>query len=150
MGYAWHGSSGYSIAGMFDYQDYGQHVVTENDLTSFVFEAFHNGSSMGGFNGAGYISTFLYENGADYVSTLWQNWNYGGASMGFGCAVGFCALTENGQYIAASKTGWGLFVKPSHIAAEPKPGTVALPEPATLGLLLAGLAAFGLRRRVRD
>ncbi len=135
---SWSGSNGYSLAGMFSYQDDGQRRVRVGDLLSFMIEGFKNGNSMGVWSGQ--PDFFLFKPSDLRVTSLGQNWNLGGDGVGFGCLFTGCGLSKDGSIKWKSVS---LFSK---IGVTPK--SVALSEPAGLALILAGLAAFGLRRWV--
>ena len=143
MGYnvAWQGSSGYSLSGMFSYEDTGQQTVRARDLTSFMIEGFRGGDSIGSFSGR--PGLFFYSAGASHMNPLLQAWNTGGPAVGFGCLLTGCGMSHDQRMLWHSITGG------TTISVTPKLAQEALPEPATLGLILAGLAAFGLRRRAR-
>ena len=143
MGYniAWNGSNGYSLAGMFSYTDSGQRHVTAADLTSFMIEGFRKGESIGAWSGN--PGAFLYRAGSNHLNPFLQAWNMSGPGVGFGCLFIGCGLANDSDIIWKSAAFGGLSVTP-------KTAQAALPEPATLGLIFAGLAAFGLRRRLRS
>jgi len=144
MGYniSWQGSNQYSMAGMFSFVDSGQNVVSAHDLTSFMIEGFRKGQSIGSY--AGNPGLFLYHPGSGHINPLLQGWNFRQSSVGFGCLLTGCGLTNNDRIL------WKSIAFGSKISVTPKMAEAALPEPATLGVLLAGLAAFGLRRRARS
>jgi hypothetical protein len=143
MGYnvAWQGSKGYSLAGMFSYEDSGQRLVKAGDLTSFMIEGFRRGESIGSWSGN--PGAFFYSAGSSHLNPFLQAWNLKGPGVGFGCLFIGCGLKNDSGIIWRSASFGGLSVTP-------KTAQAALPEPATLGLIFAGLAAFGLRRRLRS
>lgn len=143
MGYniAWSGSSGYSLAGMFSYEDTGQRVLRQSDLSSFMIEGFRNGRSIGSWSGTPEL--FVYRAGSSKLDNLLQGWNAKSAGVGFGCLLTGCGLTKDHRIVWRSLTGL------TPVEVSPKTAQVALSEPASLALLLAGLAAFGLRRRAK-
>jgi len=142
MGYhmSWEGKRGYSLAGMFSHSG-SPVVVKPGHLLTFGFEAFHRGEKIGEWSGA--PDVFRYIAGASFIDTIYQEWNHKGDKIGFACYFTKCGLSVNNEWIGASKK-WL-----SNIAVTPKNMEVALPEPASLALILAGLAAFGFRRVVR-
>ena len=144
MGYniSWHGSHGYSLTGMFSYQDTGQDWVGAHDLTSFMIEGFRRGESIGSYSGQ--PGVFLYQAGASHLNPLLQGWNFRGPAVGFGCLLTGCGMTKDERIL------WKSIAFGSGINVTPKLAQAALPEPATFGLVLAGLAAFGFRRRARS
>ncbi len=135
---SWSGSNGYSLTGMFSYQDNGQSLVGAGDLLSFMIEGVKNGSSMGVWSGQ--PDFFLFKPSDLRLSSLGQNWNLLGDGVGFGCLLTGCGLSHDGRI------EWRSLSMLSKIGVSPK--SVALSEPAGLALILAGLTAFGLRRWV--
>ena len=67
-----------------------------------------------------------------------------GDSMGYACILTGCGMTKDERILFKS------IAIGEPIKVTPKMAEVELPEPATLGIVLAGLAAFGLRRRARN
>jgi len=76
--------------------------------------------------------------------TLVPNTSSGATTIGFAAAGNIVFITSLSD-VGATETGfWDFFVDNVHFN-EPLPNPV--PEPGTLGLLLAGLAALGIRKR---
>ena len=140
---SWDGNRGYSLTGMFSYQQSDSRWVKSGDLTGFMMEGWHRGNSIGVFNGIPEL--FKFDTRHTRVSSLLQSWNLGGEGVSFGCIMTLCGLGVDGDLITKSKTFF------THIDVSPKiiegGSGQGLSAPTGILALLAGLAAFAFRRR---
>ena len=141
---SWDGRHGYSLTGMFSYNQGDNRYVRSGDLTGFMMEGWHNGNSMGVFGGIPEL--FKFDTKHTRISSLLQGWNGGGEGVSFGCILTICALGMDGDVIKKSKTFF------THIDVNPKTieggGGQGLNAPTGIIALLIGLTAFAFRRRV--
>jgi hypothetical protein len=146
----WTGAGGYSLAGLFSFDDAtAGSTVEAGDLISFFIEGFLGAASLGTFSGTPENFNFDALTGAFLVGGLsgtstGQEWNFfdaiaGSAAPGIGFGSGDNAqlLALNGVYYLNSIIGIGQ----STLTATPN--LSAVPLPAALPLFAAGLSAMG-------
>ena len=165
----WTGSDGYSMDGMFSYDDslIGTGATDETDLTTFMIELYLNGESLGtwdffadglipdslpmNFNFDASSESFLV--GGPAAGTSGQTWNTSGnCSPGFGFQSG-----SGSQLLCIDGFPGGPFGGPIEISQSTLTAirkdlspVVPAPEPSTLSLVATGLALLGFmgwRRR---
>jgi len=136
---SWSGNGGYSLAGMFTYDQSG------SGLGSFMMEGFSGSNSLGVFNGTPEL--FMFDSASGSLTSLLQGWNVSsGQGPSFGCFLTVCGLGIDGSAIKDSIT----FL--THIDVSPKTieggaGGQGLSAPTGILALLVGLMAFAFRRR---
>ncbi|MEA5509642.1 PEP-CTERM sorting domain-containing protein [Crocosphaera sp. UHCC 0190] len=140
----WTGGGGYTMTGMFSYDDVliGTGAITGSSLDSFMIEFFQNSTSLGtwqpsdggSFNFNFDTTTETFVLGGNTNTTTGQDWGLSSSGFGFGSGV-VQALFQNGSPIPASAT----FVTNDSLTSSQVIEMPSTPEPVTVfGFLVVG------------
>ena len=156
---SWIGSNGYTLAGLFSYDDsfIDTGIVDETVLNTFMIEGFHNGASLGSWNfmDESYLAdgslnplefNFNFNSTTDQFivgntgqSLKGQSWNRRATGLGFESGDNHQTLTLDGM--ALGSEAW-INTADSTLTA------TVVPVPAAIYLFASGLLGlFGISRR---
>ncbi|MEM9217716.1 MAG: PEP-CTERM sorting domain-containing protein [Cyanobacteria bacterium P01_F01_bin.150] len=156
---SWTGSNGYTLEGMFGFDDslLGTGAIDETSLSSFTIEGFQNGSSIGSFDlsdGLASSSPFNFNFdtisetfiiGGDSDSITGQSWNFFGNPFGFGSGSAGQAIRLNNSFVSF------VGANDSTLIATRKDSDFsdvsAVPEPLTVIGTLAAIGIGGAMKR---
>jgi len=153
--FSWAGGGAFTMSGNFTYDsaDATDGAIRDGEVSSLFFEGsrfgvpFESNSAAPSQGGGGQVALFNFNFntltsqfflGGDSTSDDGQSWNFGGSGLGFFAGSVTSALSLDG-------TTFGTTPNPVPLVATAP--AVAVPEPATLGMVVLCLAALGLSKR---